>query len=264
MSVYRREEPRCLTQSVDSIIGNGTQPDEIVIVKDGPLTEALDAILDEYARKYPFIKLITLEKNEGLGIALNEGLKYCSHELVARMDSDDISKPDRFEKQLEVLRNNPEIDVVGSWISEFMKTPDNVVGTRKLPRDHFSIAAYAQKRNAMNHMSVIFRKSAVLAAGGYKHFPLFEDYYLWVRMLVNGSRFANIADSLVLVRISEDMYRRRGGIHYVHNEWRLQREFRRIGFISRGEMLINMVLRTSVRLIPNGVRAFVYKKLLRR
>ena len=142
---------------------------------------------------------------------MNEGLKHCSYDLVARMDTDDVAKPDRFEKQLKVFQLYPDIDVVGAWIDEFEGTLNQVVSVRKVPEKHEEIAEYARKRCPINHPVVIFRKSAVLTAGGYLHFPLFEDYYLWVRMLMNGARFYNIQESLLLFRFSADMFKRRGG-----------------------------------------------------
>lgn len=263
ISVYHKENPDWLAQSLDSVFDQTLPPDEVVVVKDGPLTQALDAVLDEYSAKYPALKLVPLPENRGLGMALNEGLKHCSHELVARMDTDDVCKPTRFERQLEVLVRNPDIDCVGTWIDEFTEIPEHVIATRRLPKNHAEIVDYAKTRSPMNHPSVVFRKSAILKAGGYMHFPLFEDYWLWVRMLVAGCRFVNIPESLVLMRVSPDMYRRRGGVRYVHDEWRLQREFRRMNFISGSEMVRNMSIRTAVRLSPNSLRALLYKKYLR-
>lgn len=264
MSVYYKENPRFLAESLNSVMNQTMPPDEVVVVKDGPLTDALDAVLDEYATKYPAIKLVPLDKNRGLGLALNEGLKHCAHEIVARMDSDDICKPHRFEKQLEVMRSNPDIDVVGSWIDEFTDDANHTIATRRLPEDHNSLKAYAKKRSPMNHPSIAFRKNAVMKAGGYMHFPLFEDYYLWVRMLNIDCRFANISESLVCMRISPEMYKRRGGMRYVRDEWRLQREFRKIGFISGREMAVNMAVRTIFRLAPNSLRGYMYKRFLRK
>jgi glycosyltransferase involved in cell wall biosynthesis len=263
MSVYSRENPLWLAESLDSVMNQTLPPSEIVLVKDGPLTPALDSVLDEYAQKFPVLRFVSLDKNMGLGRALNEGLRYCTHEIIARMDTDDIAKPDRFARQLEVLQNNPDIDVVGSWVDEFTGSSDNIIATRRLPECHDSIRMYAKRRNPINHPSVIFRKNMVVKAGGYIHFPLFEDYYLWVRMLMAGSMFLNITDSLILMRVSPEMYKRRGGWKYVRDEWRLQRKFQEIGFISGRETALNVAIRTTVRLFPNSLRSFVYKNLLR-
>lgn len=264
LSVYQKEHPHHLARSLDSILNQTLPPRQVVMVKDGPLTGELDAVLHDYAARYPILELVPLKINQGLGRALNAGLKRCTGEWVARMDTDDIARPDRFEKQLALLRSDPNIDVVGSWIDEFEGGTERVVATRRLPHTHDELLKYAKRRNPMNHMSVIFRKSAVLRAGGYRHFPLFEDYYLWVRMLMGGARMANVQESLVLVRVSPEMYERRGGRKYASDEYRLQREFRRIGFISGGEMLSNLAVRTAFRFVPNSLRGWIYKNVLRK
>ena len=264
MSVYHKENPLWLAESLDSILKQTLPPDEIVMVEDGPLTPALDAVLDKYTRKHPLIKLVPLPVNRGLGEALNEGLKHCSGELVARMDTDDISKPDRFAKQSEVLRRNPDIDIVGSWVEEFRDGVNDVVSVRKVPETHREIYKYAKKRNPFNHPAVMFRKKAVLSAGGYRHFLWFEDYCLWVQMLKEGKKAHNIQESLLFFRASPDMFRRRGGVGYLKREMQLQREFRKTGFISVGEMAMNMMIRIAFRLVPNGARAFMYKNFLRK
>ena len=176
LSVYRKEQPAYLRQSLDSIFTQTLQPAEVVLVKDGPLTDALDEVAEEYCRKYPVLKVVPLSENQGLGRALNEGLKYCSYDLVARMDTDDVAKPERFEKQIAVFCAHPEMDVVGAWIDEFEGSIENVISVRVLPLEHSEIRRFARKRNPVNHPVVMFRKSAVLVAGGYQHFPLFEEY----------------------------------------------------------------------------------------
>ena len=175
LSVYRKEQPAYLRQSLDSIFTQTLQPAEVVLVKDGPLTDALDEVAEEYCRKYPVLKVVPLSENQGLGRALNEGLKYCSYDLVARMDTDDVAKPERFEKQIAVFCAHPEMDVVGAWIDEFEGSIENVISVRVLPLEDSEIRRFARKRNPVNHPVVMFRKSAVLVAGGYQHFPLFED-----------------------------------------------------------------------------------------
>jgi glycosyltransferase involved in cell wall biosynthesis len=264
ISLYVKEKPEYLEQALESVFSQTRPANEVVLVLDGPVTDELRSVVDGFKFRYPdILKVVPLEKNVGLGRALNEGLKHCSHEIVARMDTDDIAKPTRFSRQLEVLQNNQDIDIVGSWVDEFVGNTDNIIATRELPEDHDSLRMYAKRRSPINHPSVTFRKSAVIKAGGYEHFPLFEDYYLWVRMLMSGSKFLNITDGLTLMRVSPEMYKRRGGMKYARDEWRLQRKFREMGFISGREMALNLAIRTTVRLSPNYLRAFVYKKLLR-
>lgn len=264
LSVYRKEQPFYFRQSLDSIFLQTLLPDEVVLVKDGPLTAALERVVEEYALKFPALKVITLSKNQGLGKALNEGLKHCSYELVARMDTDDVAKPERFEKQMAVFDVHPELDVVGAWIDEFEEEVTNVISVRKLPVLHEDILAFAKKRNPINHPVVMFKKSAVVAAGEYQHFPLFEDYYLWVRMLMNGSKFYNIPESLLYFRFSPDMFKRRGGWRYARDEFRFQCTLLKLGFIGYFEFCRNVGIRFVSRIIPNEWRSLLYKKILRK
>ena len=264
LSVYYKEKPRYLYDSLKSIFEQNLPPDEVVLVKDGPLTEELDAVIEQFCTGYSIIKVISLPENRGTALALNKGLDYCSHELIARMDSDDIAKPERFKKQLEVFKNNPDIDVVSAWIDEFEKDATNVVSTKKIPEYHEEIVRFARERDPVNHPVVMFKKQSVLDAGGYFHLSLIEDYYLWVRMILNGAKFYNIQESLLLFRSSLAMFRRRGGYKYAMNEFRLEKKFLQLKFISYGEFLRNVSIRFVVRIIPNRLRAFLYKKLLRR
>lgn len=263
-SVYIKESPLFLRQSLDSIFNQTLLPNEVILVKDGPLTNTLNTIIKEYTKRYSTLKVINLSINQGLGKALNEGLKHCSYELVARMDTDDIAKPDRFKKQIEIFQKYPNIDIVGAWIEEFENNPSNIISIRKLPETSEDIYKYAKKRCPVNHPVVMFKKSSVLAAGGYQHFPLFEDYYLWVRMLKNGAQFYNIQKSLLYFRLSPDMFKRRGGWKYAFNEYKLQKEFRKIGFINTVNLIYNIFIRFTLRILPNNTRTIIYKKLLRK
>ena len=264
LSIYNRESPISLCQSLDSIFVQTVSPNEVVLVEDGPLSSELNDIISEYSAKYPILKIIPLPTNQGLGKALNEGLKHCSYDIVARMDTDDIAKPDRFEKQIRVFQEHPELDVVGAWIDEFEETTSNIISTRKLPEVHDDICQFAKKRNPENHPVIMFRKQAVLAAGGYQHFPLFEDYYLWIRMLQNGAKFYNIQESLLYFRFSPAMFKRRGGLKYVTTELRFQNQLRNLGFITSSEYLYNVFIRVITRMMPNSLRAILYKKALRK
>lgn len=235
------------------------------MVEDGPLTNELYTILDDYSTSYPNIfKRVKLSQNGGLGKALNEGLKHCCHELVARMDTDDIAKANRFEKQIEIFKTYPNADVVSSWIDEFIESPENVISTRRLPEFPFEIYKFGKSRCPINHPAVMFRKEAVLFAGGYRHFPLFEDYYLWVRLLLNGAKFYNVQESLLLFRTSSDMYKRRGGFRHAINEARFQNHIRKIGYISYSRCILNISIRFVTRLVPNRLRAYIYKTFLRK
>lgn len=262
LSLYYKEQPSFLIQSLDSILSQTLLPNEIVLVKDGPLTPKLDSIVSEYENRYPLIKVVPLEKNLGLGKALNEGLKYCSYDLIARMDTDDIAYPKRFEKQVQLMTQHPEIDACSSWIDEFLDSTDNIISTKKLPETNEDIKKYAKHRSPLNHPAVMFRKKTVMAVNGYSGFP--EDYCLWVKMIMNGSKMYNFQESLLFFRYSPDMIKRRGGWKYAKDDFKSQKQFYKMGFIGLGTLIYNITIRVTVRMIPNGLRDFVYKKFLRK
>lgn len=264
MSVYYKEDSEYLDTALNSIFQQTVVPSEVVIVKDGKLTNELDAVIDLYERRFSKqIKILSLPQNVGLGQALNIGLKACTNELVARMDSDDINILDRFERQLMIFEKDSKIDVVGGWVSEFIDVPQNIVSVRKLPEYQKDILKYSKKRSPLNHVSVMFKKSTVLKAGSYQHFPLMEDYYLWIRMLMNGAIFYNIQEPLVLVRNSNGMYNRRGGLSYAKIESRFFRYLYKIHYIGLSLLIVNVCIRFVVRVIPNQLRKQIYLKALR-
>ena len=224
IAVYQKENPDFLKLALESIWFQQTlQPSEIVLVCDGPLTEELNQVIEVFKLSAP-LKVCTLNKNSGLGFALSEGLDLCSNEIIARMDSDDISVPDRFEKQIKFMTNHPEIDISGTNIAEFKESTDKICSYRRLPSRFNDIIQFAKRRNPLNHMTVIFRKTAVMNAGNYQPFYGYEDYYLWIRMLQNGSIIGNIPENLVLARIGNRMHSRRQGFKLFRQELKLLRE----------------------------------------
>ena len=264
LSVYKKESPSFLSQCFDSILQQTVLADEVVLVKDGPLPDELENVINKYQEKMSILKIVNLTENQGLGAALNIGMKYCSFDLIARMDTDDIARVDRFERQLDFFLNNPEIDVVGSWVSEFENEISCIKSIRKLPEMHEDIVRFAKLRNPINHPVVMFKKEAVINAGGYHHLPFFEDYYLWVRMLAIGAKFHNIQDSLLYFRFSPDMFGRRGGWKYAVYELNFLGKLRRMGFISKFEYIRNLLMRFGVRIVPNNIRTNIYKGILRK
>lgn len=262
MSLYKKEKPEYLRLAIDSMLNQTVKPDEIVLVEDGPLTDELYAVLDEYGDK---LTRVRNEKNLGLGLALNVGLRACRNELVARMDTDDISKPERCEEQLRYFEQHPETDIVGGDIAEFIGDETNIIGKRMVPQTDAEIREYMKKRCAFNHMSVMYKKTAVEAAGGYQDWFWNEDYYLWIRMWLNGAVFGNTGTVLVNVRTGEEMYQRRGGKKYFKSEKGLQDymlEHRMIGF---GTYAMNVSKRFVVQeMLPNSVRGWVFRKFARK
>jgi len=265
MSIYHKEKPECFDRAMFSIWDEQiVKPDEIVLVQDGKLTAELYEIIDKWQKKLGDIfKRIPLEKNVGLGDALNIGLQNCSYEIVARMDTDDIAHPQRFEKQLTFLKSHPEVDVLSSWVDEFENDETNIVSQRKVPITHDEIVLFAKKRNPINHPSVIYRKKAVFEAGNYQHMIGFEDYYLWVRMLLRGSRMANLPEPLVNMRAGFHILERRGGWEYIKNEITYQNKLKDIDFINTAEYLQNVLTRFLVRILPNNMRGLIYKMIRR-
>ena len=265
MSVYIKEEPEYLRQSINSMLHQTAKPDEIVIVKDGPLTDELDKVLNDFIAKYPnLFNIVTCEKNLGLGRALNFGLKNCKNELVARMDTDDISLPDRCEKQLQAFSQDRNIDLLGGNISEFIGEESNIVGRRVVPKNDKDIREYLKKRCPFNHVTVMFKKSKVLKAGNYQEYFWNEDYYLWIRMFESGCKFENLPDTLVNVRVGLDMYKRRGGLRYFKSESGLQKYMLEKGLIKIPRYLYNIGIRFIIQvLMPSTLRGFVFMKFAR-
>lgn len=265
-SVYKNDKPEFVKVALDSmLVHQSVKPDEIVLVQDGPVPEALSTVLAEYEAKYPKIMhVIRLEKNGGLGNALKLGVENAKYDLCARMDSDDICLPNRFELQLAYLEAHPECDIVGGQMTEFIDTPDNIVGRREVPLDNDGIYEYMKNRCALNHVTVMFRKESVLKVGNYQDWFWNEDYYLWVRMMMAGCKFANIPDVAVNVRSGADQYARRGGKKYFDSEISIKKLMLKNGIISRKEYILNYVERFIIQLmLPNSVRGWVFRTFAR-
>ena len=265
MSLYVKEKPEYLRLAIDSMLNQTVQPDEIVIVEDGPLTESLYAVLDEYKTKYPqIVRTIKNEKNLGLGLALNVGLKECKNELVARMDTDDISKPDRCEKQLKVFAENMSLSIVGAYVDEFTDDPEKIVSTRAVPVTNDEIYQFAKKRSAFNHPAVMYRKSRVLNFGGYADLRRNQDVDLFGRMLFGGCKAQNVPESLLLFRSNNDLAKRRKSWQNTKSYIDTIGNFRKMGYSSFKDYAIVAVAQTGVFLMPAFLQHLVYKLFLRK
>ncbi|WP_035805356.1 glycosyltransferase [Lunatimonas lonarensis] len=260
--VYDKDDPIHFDECLQSIFNQSLQASEVLLVQDGAINVQLKGVVEKWSDFLP-VRIVVNEQNLGLGQSLNLGVPLCRYDLIARMDADDICHPSRFEKQVAFLDSHPEISVVGSWIAEFQDTLDNIVSYRKLPADPDELFSFAKRRCPLNHPTVMFRKDDVLAVGNYDPYANQQDYQLWARLLVNGYKFANIQESLLFMRISSALFKRRGGINYGKIEFAVQRDFLRIGFINRVEFVRNVSLRMFVRLMPNSLRKLFYKRLLR-
>ena len=262
ISTYAGDDPGFLREAFDSTVVKQTRPPaEVVLVQDGPVPDELGATLADLAATSPVpVKHVVMPANVGLGPALDHGLEACSHEIVARMDADDISVPERFERQLPVIEGGA--DIVGSGLFEFGHSVDDVVGRRTPPTDPEVIRRVIRFRDPFNHPTVVYRRSAVQAAGGYSDMALMEDYLLFTRMVEAGARPANLAEPLVCYRVGAGAYARRGGVQLLRSELALQRRFRNLGITTRGEYVRNVLVRGTYRLVPEPVRRTAYRALL--
>lgn len=265
MSVYKGEKAEYLYTALESIVNQTLVPNEIVIVKDGVLTDELESCLEQFCELYgSLIKIVSFPKNRGLGLALKDGVLACSNEYIARMDTDDIAYPNRFEEQFKYLQEHKDIALLGSWITEFSADSNNPDTITKLPCDHHEIVKYAKKRNPFRHMTVVFKKSAVLDSGNYRDFLWFEDYDLWVRIIQKGYETANIPKVLVNVRANDEMFARRGGWKYVTQECLFFNVIYKNKFINPYYFLTNILVRLCIRMLPCKFRKNIYYLFLRK
>ena len=232
MSVYYKEKPEYLKEAIDSILNQTVKTDDFVIVCDGPLTEGLDKVIADYVKTYSgLFTVYRLSRNMGLAKALNNGILQCKNELIARMDSDDIN---------------------------------NTGNSRIVPEKNEDIITFAKKRSPFNHPTIMYKKSAVIAAGFYEDYRFFEDYNLWATMLNMGYKGYNIQENLLYMRGGEEMYKRRGGFSYVGCIYRFKKHLKKIGFIGEKDFLVGVLGHAVVSIIPNGIREKIYSKLLRK
>jgi len=262
LPVWAGDDPDHLSAAFRSTVDDQTRrPDEVVIVRDGPVGAPLAARLAELAGSSPVpVELVELDRNVGLGMALDAGLSFCRYDVVARMDADDISLPHRFAVQLPIIEAGA--DLVGSGLLEFGADPDDIVGTRTPPTDPADIVARARFADPFNHPTVVYRRSAVRGVGGYTDFALMEDYLLWAKMILAGARVANVAEPLVKYRVGAGAYARRGGWRQLRAELAIQRRFRRLGFTTRAQYLRNVAVRGGYRLVPERIRRTAYRMVV--
>ena len=269
MSVYYKEKPQYLKLSIQSMLDQTVAPDEFIIVKDGPLTDELDAIINEFIIKYPSLfTIICNETNLGLGPALRKGVETARNDLIARMDSDDYSVSDRCEKQLKLFETDKKLGMVGCFEAEFVDRINNVTSIHKVPENHDEIKNFMRRRCAVLHPTVIFKKKEVIKSGNYQEksiFPVYEDYDLFARMIFDANvRCFNIQEPLYYIRTSEDFYERRGGKKYAKTVLRFKQHLLKKGNISFVDFIISGVGQAFVCLLPNKLRKEFYLKFLRK
>lgn len=264
MSIYRKEKAEYLKLAIESILKQTFPPDEIVIVKDGNLTDELDEVLNFYSLKCrQLFKIVGYEKNIGLGLALNYGLQYCSNDLVARMDSDDISKSERCKKQVEKFTKDGDLSIVGSAVDEFCDDVQHVISRRVVPKKHEEIYEFAKRRSAFNHPTVMFRKSKVLQFGGYSDLRRNQDVDLFGRMLFGGCKAFNFEESLLWFRSDDNLSKRRKSWENTWSYVDTIRRFWKMGYASFLDFFIVFIAQTTMFILPIGFQKMIYKKLLR-
>ena len=265
MSVYYKEKPEWLEYSIESMLKQTIFPNEFVLVEDGPLTDDLNSIITKFQKKYNnLFKIVKLKENQGLGPALKIGVEACSNEYIARMDSDDYSVPDRILKQFKKFIENPELGLVGSNVAEFEGNIKNVISFVILPEKQADIYKFSKRRCPFRHPSLLYKKSYVLKAGNYREFYLCEDYDLYVRMLSTGCKCYNIQEVLVYMRIGQDFYKRRGGYKYMKSILKFKNLQLKNGYFSLADYLKSTIPHIIVCLMPNKLRDFIYRNLLRK
>jgi glycosyltransferase involved in cell wall biosynthesis len=264
MSVWGGDDPGFLEVAFRSVVHDQTRrPDDVVLVQDGPVPEPLGTVIKTLIDTSPVpTTLLALDSNVGLGIALDQGMAACAHDIVARMDADDIALPHRFAVQVPLVEAG--VDLVGSSLLEFGTDATDIVGKRVPPIDPETIISYARFHQPFNHPTVVYRRSVVEAAGGYRHLALMEDYLLFAKMIGLGARVANVAEPLVLYRVGAGAYARRGGVALLKSEWRLQCRLYDLGFTNRYQFGRNVIVRGGYRLVPERLRTVAYRILIAR
>lgn len=265
MSVYQGNSPDYLETAIDSIYQQTRKPKETVLVVDGPINQALENILEKEQEKYQNIRIIRLEQNNGLAHAMQVAVNHATTSYLARMDSDDICLPDRFEKQMRCFEEDPNLSIVGGMITEFEGNPENIISKRIVPLNDADIKKFMRGRCGINHVTAIIKKEDLLRAGNYQTSYLQEDHYLWARMMLAGCTFKNIPDIVVNVRSGRDQFARRGGWKFFKSEVRMFWFMYKNKLISFGYFLYICAIRGTVQfLMPNSLRTWVYQHCLRK
>ena len=265
MSVYYKEKPEYIRECFDSLLNQTVKANQWIIVKDGPLTDELESILNEYDKKNTgLIKFVPMKENVQLGRALKDGVEACDNEIIARMDTDDICVSDRFERQLREFSKDPQLDICGSYIKEFSGNMNNILSERLVPLTNKEIIQYQKRRSAYNHMTVMFKKSSVLKSGNYEHAPLMEDDMLWTRMILSGFKGMNIPEYLVYARTGLDMINRRGGYAYFKKYKASRKKVYDLGLASYWDYLYTILVQFIVAMMPQKMRQFIFVKILRK
>lgn len=270
MSVYQKEKPEYFKAALESVINQTMQPDEILVIKDGPLTTELEKVicdvqqvLEERNTAHITLRTYQFEENVQLGRALQKGVELCKHEFIARMDTDDIACLDRLQKQYNYMLSHESVAALGGYMEEFCDD-ESFTNVKTMPSGADALRSYARFRNPLNHMTIMLRKNAILEAGNYRHYPFLEDYDLWGRVLAVGYEIDNLPEVLVRARVGNELYGRRGGFNYCKRYLGLRKEQHKLGLTNWIEWIIACGITIAVTIIPSGARKQVYQKILRK
>ena len=265
LPIYNKEQPKYFNLSIKSIVEQTIFPDEIVIVKDGKLTQELDKVINKYQKRYPNkFKIVCLEENKGLGIALKNGINNCKNEYVARMDSDDYSVPNRMEQQIKYLETNKDVDIIGGYIEEYDENMENLISKRIVPIEDKDIKKEMVKRCAFNHSTVMYKKSKIIEVGNYSNKRTMEDYDLWIRCTKKGYKMHNLPMVLTKNRTGDNMYKKRAGKKYIKTIIEIENLLYSLNMINIFQKWYNIIVRAIVAIVPAKIRKIIYIKILRR
>ena len=261
MSVYAKEKAEYLDLSIKSMLNQTIKPDEFIIVKDGKLTNELEDLINNYCREFPqLFTILSNKQNVGLGISLSKGVLASRNNLIARMDSDDYSSPNRCEKEINCFIKDPSLDVVGTFEAEFQEDIQNVLSIHSVPETNKQIKQFMKRRCAILHPTVMYKKSSVLKVGNYRDIPLYEDYDLFARMLLEHNLKAyNIQDNLYYIRINDDFFKRRGGIKYALTSLNFKWHMYRRSLIGFFDFVVSGFGQFIICVLPNHIRKIFYK-----
>jgi glycosyltransferase involved in cell wall biosynthesis len=266
ISIFSGAVPEEFSRALSSIWERQTKkPSEIVLIIDGPIPKTLEQVVSKKKEEIgSALSLVFLPDNLGLGEALRIGVTKCRFDWIARMDADDVSDSERFEKQISVIESVPDLDIIGSYVQERSNAASTPAKLRRCPISHKDIVRYAKKRCPFNHPTVMFKKEAIIRAGNYLGYRNYQDYELWVRLIQSGAKCLNIAEPLVTMKVDQDLIGRRGGLRYACLEYNIQQKFLTTRFLSKVEFFRNVTIRISVRLLPRSIRRWFYSSVLRR
>ncbi|NVK04792.1 MAG: glycosyltransferase [Flavobacteriia bacterium] len=261
MPFYKGDQPEHLSEAIRSVIEQTLIPDEVVLIQDGPVSEAHLKVVSGWKAKASQINHIVLEENRGLSGALNAGIHAASHEWLARMDADDICEPTRFEKQIQLIESDSDLVIIGSWIEEYDESMSELMAVRRLPETDAEIMKYARWRCPFNHMTVMYRKSILVELGAYKDYgAVGDDYELWARFIMNGHKTANLQESTVKARTGEAFFsKRRRGMKYFRNELREINDLYKLGLLKPHHYAVHFVIKAIVRLSPVWLVKIFYR-----